>query len=393
MSPPTLSAPRHKTNHSPAWLRYGVYCLLSLLSTTAYLVRAACSSLNIWWLPLSTFLVCWIFIQTVQRRTMNYLYAHELRRPPHALFDRSVLLVLFFWPALLTSIVENRERVFEPYPVAVQTLAIHFAFSFLFISELEFYRLYHTQMREKAGGEQIRPFREILEGHLVAVALAQVDPDFHESRDYLGAWLPPRTGWERRLPRTSDSFMEVILNNLHLLAILVYQATNGCLNLAVRSVLTPSLLGDEDLNFYNYVSGADVLFKSTSQWQLLLGWLLLRPVRLLSKLLFREFAMLVQSTVAPEQRSAGQHDLKSHNCGPDPDPDPESPNIYQPVDPSQNKTVFETTPSCWCISETGGREDFQSIRRSLSPGRHHDVAYHRKTYYRSFINPTPSSTE
>ena len=155
-----------------------------------------------------------------------------------------------------------------------QVCAIHFALSYVILSECEYYRLsWETHNRN-------RPFN--LKSVLAASQDAEMDLEFRERCDYVSYGfleipvLRPEDGWLCR-----RSFMDFIP---HLVQAGIFYFASGCLNYFVKRLANPNLHGD---NFPLGVEEYYHVFFTPRRWiYSLLDLLFQRPTRVLNGMLF-----------------------------------------------------------------------------------------------------------
>lgn len=155
-----------------------------------------------------------------------------------------------------------------------QVCAIHFALSYIILSECEFYRL----CWETHNGN--RPFN--LNSVLAASQDASKDPDFDERYDYTSYGflkipvLRPEDGWLCR-----RSFMHFIMP---LIQAGIFHLVSGCLNYLVKRLANPNLHSD---NFPLGIEEYYHVFFTPRRWiYSLLDLLFQQPTRVLNGMLF-----------------------------------------------------------------------------------------------------------
>ncbi|KAF2867016.1 hypothetical protein BDV95DRAFT_598528 [Massariosphaeria phaeospora] len=291
---PTLSAMPHASSQSPTWLRYMAYCLLSIISATLYqgpwVASPDLDKLS--WASVLRVSLTVALIQ-ITRPVMHNLCSQELQQKPSDTYPFTLGMALAAFPELLTILVQRRDAgPTFPRPANAQAWAIHFGICFLVVSECEFYRIY--QVKQDPGSEEWMKEPEMLKAWLKygwknmklgwrSLLFANIDGKYKESRDYFGGISCMMRSKRWRLPRTSDSCTDIIVATFPVLSIPLWFAMNGCFNLAVKRMFNPDPLGESLLGC---LLGLDILYTSTTWWDVVLSWLLLRPIRTLSELLF-----------------------------------------------------------------------------------------------------------
>lgn len=155
-----------------------------------------------------------------------------------------------------------------------QARAIHFALSYVVLSEWEFYRL----CWETHHGN--RPFN--LKSLLAASNDALDDPDFRERRDFLGYCIP-----EPPVPRPEDGWMftrRFINFMLPSIQMWGFHLTSGCLNHLVKRLANRDPHGDDFPLFFK--GFYQVFFTPRYRIFHVLDLLFQRPIRVLNGMMF-----------------------------------------------------------------------------------------------------------
>ncbi|KAF2688002.1 hypothetical protein K458DRAFT_385568 [Lentithecium fluviatile CBS 122367] len=162
---------------------------------------------------------------------------------------------------------------------------------FLIVSESEFYRLYQVHVTSTSKGEVPTTMSKFKGTVVDRFFFANEDTDFKWSRDCLGYW--PFSPVELGLTQTADSSMASIKATLPLLSLPLLHAICGCLNYLLKHTFNPNSDGKSVVRI---AVGLDVLLTSNSMRDAILDLILLRPIRLLNKMVFWACATTFTST-------------------------------------------------------------------------------------------------
>ncbi|KAF2712274.1 hypothetical protein K504DRAFT_499378 [Pleomassaria siparia CBS 279.74] len=241
----------------PTPSRYCASYLVSLLSVAAYHIPST-------W-PL--FQACsWLFlpaITSVLVRTLCLAYSDDYPSHFYSIPLGHILLVL----GHVSAAIQAHTVVADPtgHSPQARLCAIHFALSFLVLTEVEFYRRYFN----------FRPFPRTFMGFLESLLLANFDHDFKEHRHDVAYLHCTSDSWESPW----DSLLVVIL-------LFLFYVPMACLNYPVKRLANPAPSSQGE-DFYFLLGAGDVLFiVENMRLKVLTTFLLQRPVRALNKILF-----------------------------------------------------------------------------------------------------------
>jgi len=276
------SAMSDRSFRAPSTARFVTYCLLSLTSVAIYYIRPSKDTslfMRVVWGTLPgiasvVFYMIYMINNFVNRRSAP---PAEPRPPPDYTVALSQALVLLGQLAIWTQIYLAVPTTATDHSTDIQVCAIHFAMSFCFLSECEYYRR-HSQMHQPR-----QPFDDLrlLVGIIRA---ANHDPSYKESRDTVNYsfvrphWqleFPPRLGWLSR--HTCERHL------VDLLSLLSFQVGLACLNYPIKRLANHGPNGDR---FPLPGLGANVFFTPRLAIFGALDLFLQRPMRLFNRMLF-----------------------------------------------------------------------------------------------------------
>ncbi|KAF1962519.1 hypothetical protein CC80DRAFT_499887 [Byssothecium circinans] len=177
--------------HRMSPLRYGVYCLLSLLHPLLYQTVRLYAIYDSDAHKTCCFLFCSLtlafFGPAVIALLRHYTGTPTSSTIPSQPYTAVLSFTLFYLGGLAHSIQEHTKPA--PYPFH-QVIAIHFALCFFLISECEIYRLYYLYWIAKPDRPRIQFSSQLFEVLLLIFLGANLEWEFEHSRDAVTYGIP-----------------------------------------------------------------------------------------------------------------------------------------------------------------------------------------------------------